>query len=349
MDKETKTCPYCGEEILTKAIKCKHCGELLENNSFQQINNDKKKCPFCAELIPKDATFCDICESSLNENTTNETPKIEYTNKDSHKASSAYPETPNDLKKWNWGSFLTTWIWGIANNSYLTFLSLIPGFGLIWAFVCGFKGNEWAWQNKKWANVEEFNRIQRKWAIFGSIIISTILIFSIIMLVISMTVQTTETTNLSNGVRIVEKEDDATIVKKAVETYHKEHNKEMAKEYGVSEKCYADYQKIIELEGEVNDNNFPCSPKENQTIKSYLKQMEEEASQREYALDDNDEPIWTNGCMPKSLVLKGVSIMCFEKANMHDNSKCTPEQLDTIKEFYKNNQEIDWEKESFEY
>jgi hypothetical protein len=30
---ETKNCPYCGEEILAAAKKCKHCGEWLEKKS----------------------------------------------------------------------------------------------------------------------------------------------------------------------------------------------------------------------------------------------------------------------------------------------------------------------------
>lgn len=29
-EKQTKNCPYCGEEILATAKKCKHCGEWLE-------------------------------------------------------------------------------------------------------------------------------------------------------------------------------------------------------------------------------------------------------------------------------------------------------------------------------
>lgn len=32
MSKVTKKCPFCGEEILFVALKCKHCGEFLNKN-----------------------------------------------------------------------------------------------------------------------------------------------------------------------------------------------------------------------------------------------------------------------------------------------------------------------------
>lgn len=36
--KEKKECPYCGEEILITAKKCKHCGEWLDDNKRLQFN-----------------------------------------------------------------------------------------------------------------------------------------------------------------------------------------------------------------------------------------------------------------------------------------------------------------------
>ena len=34
---ETKRCPYCGEEILAVAKKCKHCGEWLDGQMQQYV------------------------------------------------------------------------------------------------------------------------------------------------------------------------------------------------------------------------------------------------------------------------------------------------------------------------
>lgn len=74
---------------------------------------------------------------------------------------------PPEVKGWNWGAFMLTWIWGICNGTLISLLSLIPGVHFVMMFVLGFKGNEWAWANKEWASVEQFHRAQRRWAVWG--------------------------------------------------------------------------------------------------------------------------------------------------------------------------------------
>ena len=67
-------------------------------------------------------------------------------------------------KKINWGACLLTWIWGLGNKSYVTLLvflvCMIPFVGIIAYLGCqiwfGIKGNEWAWQNKRWNSIEHF-------------------------------------------------------------------------------------------------------------------------------------------------------------------------------------------------
>lgn len=45
MEETKKRCPYCGEEILVIAKKCKHCGEWLEKGESQSptLNVDVKE------------------------------------------------------------------------------------------------------------------------------------------------------------------------------------------------------------------------------------------------------------------------------------------------------------------
>jgi hypothetical protein len=74
---------------------------------------------------------------------------------------------PPEIKRWNWGAFLLNWIWGIGNETYVALLVLVPLLNIVWIFVLGAKGSEWAWRNKRWNDVAHFKRVQRNWAIAG--------------------------------------------------------------------------------------------------------------------------------------------------------------------------------------
>lgn len=74
---------------------------------------------------------------------------------------------PDGIKGWSWGAFLLSWIWAIGNKTWIGLLAIIPYVGFIMAIILGFKGREWAWKNKQWDSVEHFNRVQKKWSVWG--------------------------------------------------------------------------------------------------------------------------------------------------------------------------------------
>lgn len=99
-------------------------------------------------------------------------------------------------KKFNWGAFLLTWIWGLGNRSFITliifplsFLGMIPLVGWIIPLACniwfGIKGNEWAWQNKRWESIEQFHEVQKKWVIGG--LIATFVLWALLIVGIGLT------------------------------------------------------------------------------------------------------------------------------------------------------------------
>lgn len=95
---------------------------------------------------------------------------------------------PHEVTGWNWGAFFLNWIWGIGNNTWRALLVFIPFFGFVWLFFLGFKGNEWAWRNKKWDDIQHFKRVQRKWSIAGFIFLGAgILLFPVMFLISAAT------------------------------------------------------------------------------------------------------------------------------------------------------------------
>ena len=170
MTNETKTCPFCGEEIMVTAKKCKHCGEWLDKQDEKQKVQQTKVCPVCGETILASTAICEHCGEKFN-------------NKETHSKLSDTKNFPDELKKFNWGAFLVTWIWGLGNNvrislwSLLGLLAFIPAISIfiaipIFAFQIwlGINGNKLAWGNNQWDSVEQFNTVQKKWAMWSAII-----------------------------------------------------------------------------------------------------------------------------------------------------------------------------------
>ena len=86
---------------------------------------------------------------------------------------------PAEIDRWSWGAFLLNWIWGIGNNTFIALLMLVPLVNIVMLFILGAKGNVWAWRNKRWDSVEQFKRVQRKWAFWGVVIYILFALFAL--------------------------------------------------------------------------------------------------------------------------------------------------------------------------
>lgn len=57
-------CPFCKEEIKDGAIKCRHCGSMLNGSNISKPQI--VECPFCKEDIVEGSLKCEHCGSSLD-------------------------------------------------------------------------------------------------------------------------------------------------------------------------------------------------------------------------------------------------------------------------------------------
>ncbi|WP_293763946.1 hypothetical protein [uncultured Paraglaciecola sp.] len=87
---------------------------------------------------------------------------------------------PDNIKGWSWGAFFLSWIWAIGNKTWIGLIAFVPYIGFIMAIVLGFKGREWAWQNKTWKSVEHFQEVQRRWSFWGVLIVLSFVLIGII-------------------------------------------------------------------------------------------------------------------------------------------------------------------------
>jgi ribose/xylose/arabinose/galactoside ABC-type transport system permease subunit len=90
---------------------------------------------------------------------------------------------PSEIKEWNWGAFTFGWLWGVCNGVLVSLLCLIPFVSLVMVFVLGAKGNEWAWQSKRWESIEHFRKTQRTWRNWAIVILVLNFIFVLVLVI----------------------------------------------------------------------------------------------------------------------------------------------------------------------
>ena len=83
LDNDTKPCPFCGEEILEIAKKCKHCGEYLEDTKsvLKKQVSPKSKIPVITGIIIliiilSGATYFLLSSGNDKPNTNNQSSKV---------------------------------------------------------------------------------------------------------------------------------------------------------------------------------------------------------------------------------------------------------------------------------
>jgi len=99
------------------------------------------------------------------------------------------------LRRWSWGAFVFTWLWGLFNGAYWPLLGLLlalvpsidlwrhalPGGGSVWvstgtllyaawSVVCGLMGERWAARGRRWLSAAQFRRRQHGWAVAALVV-----------------------------------------------------------------------------------------------------------------------------------------------------------------------------------
>jgi hypothetical protein len=154
---DTVRCPACGALQPVRTL-CRECGTdmprmLAAREAAGSAQTAAARSTAANPFLPPSARVDDV---SADEN-------------NSGGGSGVIP--PPGVKGWSWGAFLLNWIWAVFNKTWIGLLCLVPYVGLVMSIYLGIKGRELAWRNKYWDSLEHFNRVQRRWSIWGLVLV----------------------------------------------------------------------------------------------------------------------------------------------------------------------------------
>jgi hypothetical protein len=176
-------CPKCGADNSVRREACFNCGTLLRAEEAENYS-----APPAAPTV---------------------SPKTNFVENTSGQGWNA--PIPSEIRRWNWGAFWFTWIWGLSQNMWegvliwfipIGFMTLAQALaetpeakGLTavssWLImICltilfATKGSEWAWQHRRFdGGVTEFMEVQRIWARWGLILVGSTLGIGVLLFII---------------------------------------------------------------------------------------------------------------------------------------------------------------------
>jgi RNA polymerase subunit RPABC4/transcription elongation factor Spt4 len=177
-----KSCPRCSHPDYVAPV-------IAPTQSEQAVN--LISCPACQQMVSTQAVACPKCGQPIFK-TANQSihPSQMPPNVLAGNGSGTGPTAilPDQLKGFNWGACLLGWIWAIGNNTWIGLLCLIPYVGLIMFIILAIKGNEWAWQNRRWESVEQFKQVQAIWTKSGIITFFVFTAISVVYAVVSFVI-----------------------------------------------------------------------------------------------------------------------------------------------------------------
>jgi len=163
-------CGNCGAEVPEGDAFCGECGAPVSGEVV-------RSCPSCGADMRLGTKFCGQCGASTTGDTVTGSPDADRAlpsrlathghSVQNTSGQGAIAAIPPEIQGWNWGAFTLNWIWGLCNNVWIALLCLIPFIGVVMVFVLGARGNEWAWQSRKWDSIERFKETQSYWSYFG--------------------------------------------------------------------------------------------------------------------------------------------------------------------------------------